>query len=121
MIWVIIVLVAVLSSFALQFLLANKKSKWLGLILPSVFFVATTAFLIMNLTDAFLFVEDYGLFLVEYGNAGLWAMILKVGFIYAPFGIHLILYFIRRHYYKKRNGPARDNKEFRKMIVDDLD
>ena len=84
MIWKIIVLMIILFSFVLQFVLANKKSKWLGLIIPIVFLIIATAFLIMNLTDAFLFVEDYGLFLVEYGSVGLFALILKIGFIYTP-------------------------------------
>ena len=121
MIWKILIPVVVASSFVVQVLLAKKKSKWLGLIFPIVFFVTATVFLILNLTNSFLFAEDYGWFLVEYGSAGFWAMILKVGFIYTPFGIYLILYFICRHYYKKRNGPVKDNKEFRKMIVDDLE
>lgn len=118
---ILIVLMVLLSSFVLQFVLANKRSKWLGLILPIVFFIITTAFLILNLTDAFLLVADYGLFLVEYGSAGFFALILKIGFIYTPFLIHLIIYFVGRRYYKKRNGPVKDNKEFKKMIVDDLD
>ena len=121
MTWKIIRLMIILFSFVLQSVLANKKNKWLGLILPIVFFIITTAFLVLNLTEAFLFVEDYGLFLIEYGSTGLFALILKIGFIYTPFLIQLIIYLVARRYYKKRNGPVKDNKEFKKMMVDDLD
>ncbi len=92
-----------------------------GLIIPLVCFAEASVFLILNLTGTFITVEGYGLFLTEYGSTGLFAMILKVGFIYTPVVIQLIIYFVCRHYYKKRNAPIKHNKEFKKMIVDDLD
>ena len=121
MFWLIITIIIILVSFALEYLLSNKKNKWFGMIQPLVFFIAASLFLILNLTDAFINVEGYGLFLIEYGSTGLFAMILKVGFIYMPVVIQLIIYFVCRHCYQKRNDPAKSNKEFKKMIVDDLD
>jgi hypothetical protein len=110
----------ILLSFILEIFLSSRKSKWLGLIIPVVFFVSSTIFLVLNLKDAFSVIEGYGIFLTEHGSAGFFALILKIGFIYTPVLIQLIIYFICRHYYKKRNGPAKDNKELKKMIVDDL-
>lgn len=121
MIWQIIILVIILASFAAEYILSNKKNKWLGLIIPIVFFIALSVFLALNLTDAFSNVEGYGLFLTEYGSTGLFALILKTGFIYTLVVIQLIIYFITRHYYKKRNKPLKNNKELKKMIIDDLD
>ena len=119
MIWFIIALVISLASFALEYFLSIKKSFWPGLILPMVFFSASSVFLILNLTDAFSTVEGYGMFLFGYGSAGLFALILKVGFIYTPVLIQLIIYFICR--YRKRSAPNKAAKEFKKMMADDLD
>ena len=121
MIWQIIILIIILASFAAEYILSNKKDKWLGLIIPLVFFIASSIFLVLNLTDAFSNVEGYGLFLIEYGSTGMFALILKTGFIYTPVAIQLIIYFITRHYYKKKNNPAKHNKEYKKMMIDDLD
>ena len=117
----IIVLILVLASFVLEVILSHKKDKRLGLIIPIVTFVAASIFLIINLADGFSSVEGYGLFLTEYGSTGLFAFILKVGFIYSPVAVQLVIYFVFRHRYKKQNDPLKNNKEFKKMIVDDLD
>ena len=121
MFWSIITIIIFLVSFVFEYFLSRKKNKWLGLVIPFVYFIAASVFLILNLTDAFYTVEGYGWFLIEYGSAGLFAMILKVGFIYTPVLIQLIIYFVCRHYYKKRNDPDKNNKELKKMIVNDLD
>lgn len=120
MITPIIVLILVLVSFALEAVLSNKKDKKLGLIIPIVTFIATSIFLIINLADGFSSVEGYGLFLTEYGSRGLFAFIFRVGFLYSPVAVQLAIYFIFRHRYKKQNDPLKNNKELKKMIVDDL-
>ena len=121
MLWLIITIIFILASFVLEYFLSREKNKWLGLITPFATFVAASVFLILNLIDAFFTVEGYGLFLIEYGSVGLIAMVLKVGLIYTPVLIQLIIYFVCRHYYKKINHPVKNNQELKKMIVDDLD
>lgn len=119
MIWFIIASIIALASFVPEYFLSIKKSFLPGLILPIVFFAASSVFLILNLTDAFSTVEGYGLFLTGYGSAGLFALILKVGLIYTPVLIQLVIYFICR--YKIRKTPSKTSKEFKKMMADDLD
>jgi hypothetical protein len=117
----VFVLALILLSFLFQFILSNKKNKWLGLIIPSAFFVVSTIFLIVNLTTAFHTIEGYGQFLVGYGGNGAIALFLKTGFIYSPFLVNLLIYILCRHKYKKYTGSAKSEKEIKKMIVDDLD
>lgn len=117
----IIILILTLLSFGLQGLISKKKSKWLGLIIPVAFFTAASIFLALNLTDAFSTVQGYGLFLAEYGGTGLFALILKIGFLYAPVIIQLMIYFVCRRHYDRMNHPAKSNREFKRMIAEDLD
>ena len=121
MFWFISILIIILASFVLEYFLARKENRWPGLIIPFVYFVAASVFLILNLMNAFFTIEGYGLFLIEHGSSGHFAMIFKIGFIFTPGLIQLIIYFVCRHYYKKRNDPVKNNKELKKMIVDDLD
>ena len=106
MIWQIIFFIVILFSFVLQIYLSSKKSRWLGVIVPVVFFIAASVFLVLNLSDAFSAIEGYGFFLIAYGSAGFFALILKIGFIYTPVLIQLVIYFICRHYYKKKKPPC---------------
>jgi len=118
--WLIITLIIILGSFVAQYFLSKKRSEWFGIILPTVFFVMATVFLVLNLTDAFNNVEGFGVFLLRHGSTGLFALILKIGFIYTPLFIQLVIYFFCRRR-KKRDGVSKDNKELKKMMVDDLD
>jgi len=77
-------------------------------------------FTALNLTHAFPAAQAFGIFLTDYGSPGLSAVVLKVGFWASPVGIYLILYFTGRHYYLKTHHPATCNKEYKKMLADDL-
>ena len=109
-----------LISFVAGYFLSYRKSKWHGLILPGVYFCAACIFLALNLLDAFPAMEAYGFFLTEHGSAGFFAVILKIGFVFSPAAVHLVIYFVSRHYYEKTHNPTKHNKEYKKMLADDL-
>lgn len=121
MIKVIIILVITIISFGFQFILSKKQNKWLGLIIPAVFFVITSVFLVISFTSSINTVEGYGQFLLDYGLSGVMAQILKIGFIYLPTFIHLVIYFICRRKFRHIDKPTKTEKEIRKMIAKDLD
>ena len=120
MVWFWILAVITLLSFVPEYFLSCRTNKWLGLILPAAYFAAAGIFLILNLLQAFPGMEAYGLFLTEHGSAGFFAVILKIGFLYTPAAVHLAIYFISRHTYEKTHNPAKHNKEYKRMLADDL-
>ncbi|MBN2880322.1 MAG: hypothetical protein JXN65_11920 [Clostridia bacterium] len=99
-----------------EVLLSTRKNKWLGLIIPAVMFILLSVFLIFNLLEAFLKIEDLGRFLLLYGRKGVFALILKMGFVYSPVILNLIIYFVIR----KIKYPKDSKKEINKMLADDL-
>ncbi len=99
-----------------EVLLSMRKSKWPGLIIPAVLFIVLSLFLIFNLLEAFLKIEDFGRFLLLYGRRGIFALILKMGFVYSPVILNLIIYFVIR----KIKYPKDSKKEINKMLADDL-
>lgn len=121
MCWIIVILIVTLISFVLECILSRNKRKWPGLIIPLVYFVLASVFLAYNLIDAFFTINGYGSFLAEYGSIGFFALLIKICVVYSPVIIQMILYFVCRHLYKKKNDPFHHNKEFKKMIADDLD
>ena len=115
------ILVAVtLLSFVAEYFLSYRQTKWHGLILPCVYFGAAGMFLILNLLNAFPAMESFGFFLTEHGGTGFFALVLKIGFVFSPAAVHLIIYFVSRHYYVKTHHPATRNKEYKRMLADDL-
>lgn len=121
MIKVILVLVITIISFWFQLVLSKKHNKWLGLIIPGTFLVITSIFLVITFTSSINTVEDYGQFLLDHGFTGVMAQILKIGFIYLPTLLHLVIYFICRRKFRHIDRPTKAKKEMRKMIAKDLD
>ena len=120
MIRIIIVCAVILISFGLEYVLSIQKKEWPGLILPAITLLGICMFLVFNLGSAFSTMEGFGLFLTEYGSAGFFALLLKTGVLCLPLLIQLAIFFTCRHYYKKKNEPLKNNKEFKKMIAKDL-
>lgn len=120
MVWFWILVVVTLLSFGAQYFLSYRKNKWHGLVLPVIYFAAASLYLLLNLLHVFPQTEVFGTFLSEHGSAGFFALILKIGFLFSPAGVQLILYIVCRHYYAKINNPAKNNKQYKKMIADDL-
>ena len=120
MVWFWIIITLTFASFAGEYFLSYCQSKWHGLVLPIAFFAAASVFLMFNLLDAFPAMEKYGAFLTVHGAAGFIAVILKIGLLYTPTFIHLAVYFTGRHLYKKKHHPIKHNKEYKKMLADDL-
>lgn len=118
---VIIISVITLVSFWFQIILSKKQNIWLGLIMPAAFFVITSVFLVITFTSSINTVEGYGQFLLDYGLSGVIAQILKIGFIYLPTFIHLVIYFICRRKFRHIDRPTKTEKEIKKMIAKDLD
>jgi len=121
MIWFWIIFAVTLLSFAAEVFLSYRANKWHGLILPAVYIVAAGVFLLLNLLHAFPATEAFGSFLVEYGGAGFFALVLKIGFVLLPAVVLLIIYFIGRHAFEKTHNPVKHNKEYKKMLADDLE
>ncbi len=120
MVWFWVLLVITLLSFGLESWLAQRAAAWYGFVLPGVYFTAACVFLLLNLLHVFPQTETFGAFLVEYGGAGLFALILKIGFLFSPAAVQLILYGVFRRRYLRRHHPARHNREYQKMMADDL-
>lgn len=116
-----IILAVTLLSFAAEYLLSNCANRWAGLILPGTYGIAAIVFLLLNLLHAFPATEAFGSFLSAYGSAGFWALVLKIGFVLSPVIVHLILYGLGRHAYQKTHSPVKHNREYQKMIADDLE
>ncbi|MFH1880302.1 MAG: hypothetical protein ABIK64_05875 [Bacillota bacterium] len=121
MVWFICIAALTVLSFGLQYFLSYRKNAWHGLILPVVYGCAAGVFLLLNLLSAFPETEAFGSFLTEFGSAGFIALILKIGFVCSPAAVHLILYFVRRHRYNKTHCPVKHNREYKKMLADDLE
>ena len=121
MIWFWILMIVTLLSFVAEGFLAYRRSKWHGLILPLVYFCAASLFLLLNLLHAFPETEMFGFFLLEYGSIGMMALLLKIGFIYTPLIIHVVVFIVFHHRYRKFHHPAKYNKEYQKMLADDLE
>lgn len=117
--WIIVAVTLV--GFAAEYYLAYRQNRWHGLILPAVYFCAACVFLALNLLNAFPATEAFGAFLTAHGGAGFFALALKIGFAVSPVIVQLIIYFVGRHYYEKTHNPARHNKEYKKMLADDLE
>ena len=120
MVWFWILLIVTVLSFGVQYFLSYRKNKWHGLVLPVAYFCAGGVFLLLNLLHVFPEMETFGAFLTEYGGAGFFALVLKIGFVFFPAAVHLIIYLFVRHGYEKTHNPARHNKEYKKMLADDL-
>ncbi len=121
MVWFWILLAVTVLSFAAEYFLSYRKSKWHGLILPVAYFCAACVFLLLNLLHAFPGMEAFGAFLTEYGGAGFFALALKIGFVFSPAAVHLVIYLIFRRAYDKMHNPAMRDKEYKKMLADDLE
>lgn len=121
MIRFIIFCVVILISFGLECILSNRKNFWPGLILPAITLLGICAYLMFNLGAVFSTMEGFGLFLTEYGSGGFFALLVKTIILFLPLLIQLGIYFACRYFYKKRNEPLKNNKEFKKMIAKDLD
>ncbi|MBN1778080.1 MAG: hypothetical protein JW811_08170 [Clostridiales bacterium] len=119
MTWFWITAASVVLSWGAEVWLSYRESIWHGLILPAVCFVGASVFLIFLLT-VFPETEAFGAFLTQYGSAGFFALVLKIGFLYVPAAVHLAIYFVCKHYYRKNHHPAKHNKEYKKMLADDL-
>jgi len=117
----IVLAVLLLASFIFECFLARTRSVLPGLILPVVYFLAACAFTVLNVTDAFSTVAGYGSFLMEYGSSGMTALILKIGVIFAPSVILLLIWLICRRAYQEKNTLSDGGKEMKKMLADDLD
>lgn len=121
MVWFWCIIAVTLLSFGFSHGLSARAARWPGLILPAVYFCAASIFLLLNLLHVFPQAEAFGSFLVSHGSAGFFALLLKIGLVYAPFAAHLILYFAFRRAYEKTHHPARKNRDLRKMLADDLE
>ena len=121
MIWFWSIAAVTLLSFVAEYFLAYRRSKWPGLILPVTYFCAASVFLLLNLLDAFPQTEAFGSFLSQYGSAGFVALLLKIGFLYVPAVLHTVLCLVFRRRYRKTHHPAKHNKEYQKILADDLD
>ncbi|MEX1376206.1 MAG: hypothetical protein AB1Z23_01920 [Eubacteriales bacterium] len=111
--------VVLIVLLALEIFLSLKKSKWLGLIIPAGLFILLSIFAIFNISEAFTNIEGFGGFLQSYGGVGIWALSLKLGFVYSPVIISLIIYFVCRAAYKNSHPTTKD-KEMKKMMAEDL-
>ena len=120
MVWFWSIAAVMVVSFAAEYFLSYRANRWHGLILPAVYLAAAGTFVLLNLLQAFPDMQTYGLFLAEYGGAGFFAAILKIGFVLFPVAVYLVIYRIRRHQYAKTHQPAKHNKEYKKMLADDL-
>jgi len=120
MIRLTIVLVLLIAGFVLEFFLSRNKNWVWGIIIPAISFLLSSAFILFNVSKAFASVAGYGSFLMQYGGSGLIALILKVGLIYMPVVMQLIIFALCRRHYKKTHAAPGDNKELKKMIADDL-
>jgi hypothetical protein len=120
MVWFWILVAVTLLSFVPEYFLSYQTNKWRGLILPVLYFCAAGVFLALNLLQVFPETEAFGFFLTEYGNTGFFALILKIGFVFSPAAVHLILYFVGRHFYNKTHNPVKRSREYNKMLADDL-
>ncbi len=109
-----------LLSFAGEYFLSYRRGKWPGLILPLLYFCAAAVFMALNLLDVFPNMESYGVFLTVHGSAGFFAVVLKLGFVFLPVMIQLVIYVITRHCFAKKHHPAAHNREYKKMLADDL-
>ena len=112
---IVLIIIAVIL-FAAEVLLSLIKNKWIGLIIPTILFVVLTFFLVFNLLEAFIRIEDFGQFLVIYGGRGVFALIARICFLYSPVIVNLIIYFIIR----KVKYSNDSKKEINKMLADDL-
>ena len=120
MTWVWILAIMVVLSWGLEGWLSYRDNNWHGLVLPVICFAAAAVFIVLNLLNAFPETSEFGSFLVLHGTVGLFAVILKVGFLFTPAAVHLIVYFVSKHYYRKTHSPVTHNKEYKKMLADDL-
>lgn len=118
---VILVLVIIIVSFVFQYILSKKPNKWLGLIIPAVFFIVMSVFFIIAFSKSIYTVEDYGQFLLDYGFTGVIAQILKIAFIYFPMVIYLVIYLVCRRKFRHKDRPSKSKKEIKKMLAKDLD
>lgn len=59
-----------------------------------VIFLTYVFILLMNILSAFPTFNDYLIFFDDYGYSGIFAFILKVGFILSPVVVHAIFYFV---------------------------
>ena len=114
--FLIILIVVIAILFALEVILSLRKSRWPGLIIPAALFVVLTVFLVFNLLEAFINIEDFGRFLLDYGSPGIFALFARIAFLYSPVILNLIIYFIIR----KVKFPKNNSKEINKMLADDL-
>ncbi len=121
MVWFICIAALTVLSFGLQYYLSYRKNVWHGLVLPIMYFCAAVVFLLLNLLSAFPATEAFGSFLTEFGSAGFIALILKIGFVCSPAAVHLMIFIVRRHRYNKTHRPAKHNREYKKMLADDLE
>ncbi len=112
----LIAIVLIVILLVLEIVLSLTKNKWAGLIIPIGLFVILSVFLVFNLLDAFLRIEDFGRFLLDYGSKGVFALIVRISFLYSPVIVNLIIYFVAR----KIKYPKNSKKEINKMIADDL-
>ena len=115
-----IILAVTVLSFGAECRLAYRAKRWPGIILPAAYAGFAVVFLLLNLLQAFSDVEAFGTFLTAYGGGGLFALVLKIGFLCSPVGIHLLLYGCCRRRYAQKHNPAQHNREYRKMLTDDL-
>ncbi len=116
-----IVLIFLAISFGVQVLLSRTYKWWPGLILPLIHLIIAVAFFIYNLNEAFLNLESYGQFLIQYGWTGLFALVIKSSVIFVPTILLLLIYWFFRHQYNKKHSPPSKDKAYRKMMAKDLD
>lgn len=103
MLYFILIFSLVLLSFFLQGILSKLNNKWYGLILPTLFVIITTASIILLMSNSNYTYNDYAQFFVDNGMTGVIAQFIKVGIIYIPVIIHLIIYFVCRKKLKTTN------------------
>ncbi|MEZ4627113.1 MAG: hypothetical protein R2912_03100 [Eubacteriales bacterium] len=108
MIRLTILLLVLIAGFVLEFFLSRNKNWGWGVIIPAVSFLLSSVFILFNVSKAFASVTGYGSFLLQYGRTGLIALILKVGFIYLPVVIQLIIFALCRRHYKKTHAAPGD-------------
>ena len=115
---IIILAVSTIGIGILEGYLSMRKNKFYGLLIPAIFFILISVFLLVNIGDAFYSVKGFGQFLSSYGQTGLFALILKIGFAYLIVILYLVIYFICRGIYN--NHPSDNKKEMDKMLAEDL-
>lgn len=120
MLWVWILAIVTVLSFVLEWYLSYQANNWHGLVLPAVFLAAGGIFLVLNLLNVFPQTEAFGSFLALHGTAGAFAVFLKAGFLLTPGVIHGIIYLVCKLFYRKNNQPAKHNKQYKKMLANDL-